>query len=426
MTIDPEPDRDNRGDTTLPVTLADVESAARRIEGQVVRTPSTRSETLSNVLGADVVVKFENLQFTGSYKDRGALNRLLNLTDEERAGGVVAASAGNHAQAVAHHARRLGVAATIVMPEATPFLKVKRTRDLGAAVELKGETVGDSMDHAHLLAEAGLTFVHPFDDPFVIAGAGTVGLELLTDHPALDILAVPVGGGGLISGVSIAARRLRPDIEIIGVQTETYPSMVSALAEGESHCPGGPTMAEGIAVPVAGRLTRRIVAALVDDVVTVSESAIEDGVNLFLEIEKVVSEGAGAAGLAALLEHSDRFAGKKVGVVLTGGNIDSRLLASVILRALVRSGRLSRLRVMVDDRPGTLARLTKVVGDAGGNIIEVIHQRVFADMPIRSTEVELVVETLDRDHAERLMEQLRSAGYRVGLVPLDREPPGAA
>jgi threonine dehydratase len=410
----------------LPVTFDDVAAAADRIGGLVVRTPSTRSETLSNVLGAHVVVKFENLQFTGSYKDRGALNRLLNLTAEERAGGVVAASAGNHAQAVAHHASRLGIAATIVMPETTPFLKVKRTRDLGATVELKGETVGDAMHQAHLLEESGLTFVHPFDDPFVVAGAGTVGLELLADHPDLDSVVVPVGGGGLISGVSIAARRLRPEIEIVGAQTEAYPSMVTALAEGESRCPGGPTMAEGIAVPVAGRINRRIVAALVDDVVTVSEHAIEDGVNLFLEIEKVVSEGAGAAGLAAIQEYPERFAGRKVGVILTGGNIDPRLLASVILRALVRSGRLSRLRVMVDDRPGTLARLTAVVGDAGGNIIEVIHQRVFADMPIRSTEIELVVETLDQGHAAQLMDQLRAAGYRVALVPLDREPPGEA
>jgi threonine dehydratase len=407
----------------LPVAFADIEAAGRRIEGQVVRTPSAVSHTLSEVLGAGVVVKFENLQFTGSYKERGALNRMLNLSPEERACGVVAVSAGNHAQAVAYHASRLGIDATIVMPEATPFIKVARTRDLGATVELKGETISESLEHATSLVEAGRIFLHPFDDPLIIAGAGTVAVEVLADHPDLDALVIPVGGGGLISGCAVAARELRPDIEIVGVQTEGFPSMVTALATGESDCPGGPTMAEGIAVPRAGLLTRRIVEALVDDVVTVSEGAIEDGVNLFLEIEKVVSEGAGAAGLAALQEHPGRFAGKRVGVVLTGGNIDSRLLASVILRALVRSGRLSRMRITVDDRPGTLARLTKVVGDAGGNIVEVVHQRLFADIPIRSTEVELVVETLDRDHAERLMSQLRSAGYHVALVPLDHDPP---
>ncbi len=407
----------------LPVTFADVEAAARRIEGHVVRTPSAVSETLSAVLGATIVVKFENLQFTASYKERGALNRLLNLTDDERAGGVVAVSAGNHAQAVAHHARRLDIAATIVMPEGTPFVKVSRTRDLGATVELKGETLAESMDHARLLVDSGLTFVHPFDDPLIIAGAGTVAVELLTDHPDVDVIAIPVGGGGLISGCAVAVRALRPNVEIIGVQTETYPSMVTAVQEGTSAVPGGPTMAEGIAVAEAGRLTRQFVSELVDGMVTVTEHAIEDGVNLFLEIEKVVSEGAGAAGLAAVQEHADRFSGRTVGVVLTGGNIDSRLLASVIMRALVRSGRLSRLRVTVDDRPGTLARLTKVVGDVGGNIVEVVHQRLFASIPIRSTEVELVVETLDRTHAERLMQQLRAAGYRVALIPLDSPEP---
>jgi threonine dehydratase len=406
-----------------PFSLADVEAAADRIAGQVVRTPSTRSETLSAVLGASVVVKFENLQFTASFKERGALNRLLHLTPEERQAGVVAVSAGNHAQAVAYHARRLGIAATIVMPEATPFVKVARTRDLGATVELKGETIGDALEHVKGLVDAGLVFIHPFDDPLIMAGAGTVALELLADHPDLECLVIPVGGGGLISGCAVAARGVRPDIEIVGVQTAGFPSMVQALQHDERGCPGGPTMAEGIAVPRAGELTRRLVAEFVDDVVVVPEAAIEDGVNLFLEIEKVVSEGAGAAGLAALQEHPARFAGKRVGVVLSGGNIDPRLLASVILRALVRSGRLTRLRVTVDDRPGSLARLTQVVADAGGNIIEVVHQRLFADIPIRSTEIELVVETLDREHADRLMVQLRSVGYRVGEVPLDAEAP---
>jgi threonine dehydratase len=405
----------------LPLAFSDVEAAAERIAAHVVRTPSAVSHTLSEVVGTTVIVKFENLQFTGSYKERGALNRLLMLSEDERAAGVVAVSAGNHAQAVAYHASRLGIDATIVMPEATPFVKVSRTRDLGATIELKGETIAESMEHAVGLVDAGRIFIHPFDDPMVMAGAGTVALELVTDHPEIDMLAIPVGGGGLISGCAVAARHLRPDIEIVGAQTVGFPSMVTALATGESDCPGGPTMAEGIAVPRAGVNTRRVVAALVDEVLTVSESAIEDGVNLFLEIEKVVSEGAGAAGLAVMNEYPARFRGRTVGVVLTGGNIDSRLLASVILRALVRTGRLTRMRVTVDDRPGTLARLTNVVGDAGGNIVEVVHQRLFADIPIRSTEVELVVETLDRAHGERLMEQLRAAGYRVSIVPLDHD-----
>jgi len=401
------------------ITVDDVRAAAVAIEGAVVRTPSAVSQTLSEVLGATVVVKFENLQFTAAYKERGARNRLLHLGEDERSAGVVAVSAGNHAQAVAHHARLLGIPATIVMPEGTPFVKVARTRHLGAAVELYGASLAEAAARAEkLVADEGRTFVHPFDDPLVIAGQGTVALEMLADHPDIDALVVPVGGGGLVGGMAVAAKAIAPHVEVVGVQSELYPSMVAAFHHRDLPC-GGPTMAEGIAVTTVGSLTSAIVAAYVDDVVSVSEHSIEDGVNLFLEIEKVVAEGAGAAGLAALIDYRSRFEGRTVGVVLTGGNIDPRLLASVIMRGLVRSGRLSRMRVALDDRPGALARLTALVADAGGNIVEVFHQRLFADIPIRSAEVELAVETLDRTHAEALVARLSDAGYRVGVVPLD-------
>ena len=406
-----------------PVTLADVEAAARALEGSVVRTPSAVSRTLSELLGATVVVKFENLQFVASFKERGARNRLLQLTPAERAAGVVAVSAGNHAQAVAYHAGLLGVPATIVMPESTPYTKVARTRELGATVELFGDSVSEAMVRGRALMAEGLTFVHPFDDPWVIAGQGTVALELLTDHPELDMVAIPVGGGGLLAGISVVARELCPALELIGVQTEQYPSMRDALQGAPRPVPGGPTMAEGIAVGEAGVLTASLLAAAGAEIVTVSERAIEEAVNLLLEIEKVVSEGAGAAGLAALLDHADRFRGRTVGVVITGGNIDPRMLASIILRGLVHSGRLSRLRVWLDDRPGSLSRLTAAIGQARGNIIEVQHQRLFADNPIRLTEVELTVETMDRAHGTAVVDALKAAGYRVALIPLDSQPP---
>jgi threonine dehydratase len=310
-----------------------------------------------------------------------------------------------------------------VMPETTPYVKVARTQLLGATVEMAGETIAEAMVRGHELVDKGLTFVHPYDDPFVIAGQGTVALELLDDFPDLDTLIVPVGGGGLLAGMAIVAGERRRDLELVGVQTEQYNSMQRSLRGDPFPVPGGPTMAEGIAVTHAGHLTAAILKAHGAQVVTVSEQAIEEGVNLFLEIEKVVSEGAGAAGLAALLDHPDRFRGKKVGVVLTGGNIDPRMLASVIMRGLVHTGRLSRLRVWIDDRPGALSHLTAAIGAARGNIVEVAHQRLFADGPIRLTEVELAVETMDRDHAEAVVEQLRAAGYRVIVAPLDPEPP---
>jgi len=402
------------------LTLADVEAAAAAIAGAVIRTPSAVSQTLSDLLGCTVVIKFENLQFVASFKERGARNKLLSLTDAERAAGVVAVSAGNHAQAVARHARLLGIDATIVMPKTTPYVKVGRTKALGARVVLSGESVAEAMAFGHeLVAREGRTFVHPFDDEHVIAGQGTVGLEVFADHPNLDALVVPVGGGGLLGGISIVAKAKAPGVELIGVQTEAYPSMARALAHDDTPVLGGPTMAEGIAVANAGTLTSALLADAGAEVLTVSERSIEEGVNLFLEIEKVVAEGAGAAGLAAIIQHPDRFAGRTVGVVLTGGNIDPRLLSSVILRGLVHSGRLSRLRVWLDDRPGSLSRLTAVVGEAGGNIIEVQHQRLFAAGPIRTTEVEIAVETMDRDHAAAVLAALDTAGYTVADVPLD-------
>ena len=397
----------------LPVTYADVVAAADRIAGAVERTPSAHSRTLSQVLGCTVVVKFENLQFVAAFKERGALNKLLQLSDGERAKGVVAMSAGNHAQAVAYHASRLGIDATIVMPRHTPFVKVQRTRELGATVVLAGEGLADAEAEACRLAdEEGRTYVHPFDDPAVIAGQGTCALEMLADDPDLDALVVPVGGGGLLAGMAVAARHLKPGIELVGVETERYASMAARVA-GVEPTVGGPTIAEGIAVPRAGLLTGRIIDALVDAVVTVTEDHIEEAMNLLLEIEKVVTEGAGAAGIAALLEHRDRFAGKKVGVVLSGGNVDPRLLASVIMRGLIRNGRLTRLHVEVPDVPGSMGTLTTVLGDVGANIVEILPQRMFMDMSARSAEIEVTVETLDLDHVDRVVAALEAAGYAV-------------
>ena len=402
-------------DQTLPVTWDDVAAAARRIAGEVEHTPSAVSRTLSEVLGCTVVVKFENLQFIASFKERGALNRLLLLDDGDRAKGVVAMSAGNHAQAVAYHATRLGVDATIVMPTNTPFVKVQRTRDLGATVVLAGAGLADAEAEAvRLAADEGRSYVHPFDDAAVIAGQGTCAIEMLEDHPDIDALVVPVGGGGLLAGMAVAARHLAPGVELIGVETERYPSMAAHVAGAEPDC-GGPTIAEGIAVPRAGTLTGRIVAALVDDVLTVTEDHIEEAMNLLLEIEKVVTEGAGATGVAALIEHGKRFAGRTVGVVLTGGNVDPRLLASVIMRGLIRNGRLTRLHIELPDVPGALGTLTTVLGRAGANIVEILHQRMFLDLSARSTQIDVTVETLDLAHVDRVVAALEQAGYTVAL-----------
>ncbi|MEX2269121.1 MAG: threonine ammonia-lyase [Acidimicrobiia bacterium] len=409
--------------TKLPVTVDDVRAAAARIEGGIVRTPCSPSRTLSAITGADVVVKFENVQFTASYKERGALNRLLLLDDAERARGVIASSAGNHAQAIAYHATRLGMPATIVMPETTAFVKVERTTALGATVVQHGANVSESGVHARGIAERdGLVFVHPFDDPIVIAGQGTLALEMLADHPDLEAIIAPVGGGGMLSGISLVARDIAPDVELIGVQAETCPSMVLALA-GEAKPATCETVADGIQVPEAGKITREIVGALADDVITVSEVSIEEAISLYLEIEKTVAEGAGATSLAALLEHGDRFRGRKVGIVLSGGNLDSRVLATVITRSLARTGRLSHLSVDLSDTPGALARLATVIGDHGANIVEIEHRRDLPSLQLRRARLEVTIETRNRAHVDEIIDALEVEGWPVHLEAIAGVPP---
>jgi len=404
--------------TALPVTLADVRAAHARIAPSIVRTPTLYSQTLSKMSGANVWLKFENLQFTAAYKERGALNTLLLMSDEARRKGVIAASAGNHAQGLAYHATRLGIPSTIVMPRSTPTVKVTQTEGHGATVILEGETFDAAYAHARELeAVRGLTFVHPFDEPDVVAGQGTVALEMLEDAPAIDTLAIPIGGGGLLSGCGVAARGLKPDIRLIGIQAELYPSMYATLRGIDMPC-GGDTLAEGIAVKHPGMLTRRMVAALVDDIVLVSERRLEESVSLLLQIEKTVVEGAGAAGLAALLEHPDLFRGRNVGIVLCGGNIDTRLLANVLLRDLARSGRLARLRVRLQDRPGALFNVARIFDEQQVNIIEIYHQRVFTTLPAKGLITDIECETRDAAHLDRLMVALRDGGYEVNMVEL--------
>jgi threonine dehydratase len=403
----------------LPISLADVEAAARAIDGQVIKTPCLRSQTLSDLTGADVWLKFENLQFTAAYKERGALNKLLSLTPEERLRGVIAASAGNHAQGLAYGARRLGIPATIVMPKFTPVVKVQQTEGHGAHVVLHGEKFEDAAAHAHeLAAKRGFVFVHPFDDPLVMAGQGTVGLEMLDAVPDLDTLVVPIGGGGLISGIATVAKARNPNIDVIGVQAELYPSMYAFL-KGESSVCDGDTLAEGIAVKTPGKLTSQVVRALVDDIVLVGERDLESAVAMLLNIEKTVVEGAGAAGLAALLAHPRRFRGTKVGLVLCGGNIDTRLLANVLLRELARSGRLARLRIRLKDRPGQLFEVARIFDQQQVNILEVYHQRVFTNLPAKGLITDIECETRDRGHLDRLVEALRASGYEVRMIELD-------
>jgi threonine dehydratase len=396
----------------LPVSFADIAAAATRIAGAVERTPMRRSKTLSEITGAEVWIKFENLQFTAAYKERGALNKLLLLNEQERRAGVIAMSAGNHAQGVAYHAARLGVPVTIVMPLGTPFVKVEHTRKFGARVLLHGEGVGEAATYAYQVMEReGLTFVHPFDDADVIAGQGTVALEMLEDGPAdLEGLIVPIGGGGLISGIAIAARELRPDMEVYGVQTRMYPGMHGVLRNEDPAC-GGQTIAEGIAVKTVGQITRGIVGALVKEVVLVDEPHLEHSIALLANIEKTIAEGAGAAGLAALLAHRGKFQGKRVGIVLSGGNIDPRLMASVLTRGLVREGRIASLRLIGDDRPGLLAKVSKLIGDMGANIIEVAHNRLALDVPAKGAEFDILVESRDAQHMQEVVDALAEAGY---------------
>ena len=402
-----------------PPTIDDIRAATQRIDGNVVRTPMLVSRTLSEIIGAEVWLKFENLQFTAAYKERGALNKLLQLTPEERARGVIAASAGNHAQAVAYHAKRLGIPAVIVMPESTPTVKVTQTRGHGAEVVLYGRIVDDAFARARELAlENGYVFVHAFDDPQVIAGAGTVGLEMLEDAPDLDTIIVPIGGGGLMSGVSIAARAVKPDIELIGVEAELYPSMKCAI----QHCNmplGGDTLAEGIAVKQPGELTSRILAEYANDVVLVSERDLERAVAMLVGIEKTVVEGAGAAGLAAMLSDRDRYTGKKVATLLCGGNIDTHLLANVLVRDLVRQGRIARLHVAAHDQPGALAAITAKVYEAGVNVLEINHSRIFTSLPAKDTMIEVECEARDPQSIEDVVARLEAAGFRVERASLD-------
>jgi threonine dehydratase len=398
---------------TLPVTLTDVEAAAKAIEDAIVCTPTTLSRTLSEITGARVHLKFENLQFTSSFKERGARNFLLDLPPDTRAAGVVAASAGNHAQGVAYHARLLGITATIVMPADTPFSKITQTEHHGARIVVEGADFAAALETAQRIAsDERLTLVPAFDDPRIIAGQGTVGLEILDAVPEVDVIVVPVGGGGLIAGVATAAKGRRRDVAVIGAQVEGYDGLRRALA-GQTPPAGGTTIAEGIAVTQPGALTTEIARALVDDVLLVSEQTIEEAVALALEIEKTVVEGAGAAGLAAVLAHRERFAGRDVAIVLSGGNIDLRVLASVVLRALARSGRLVRLRIHVADRPGVLATVARSIGDLGGNIVDVAHRRDLPGLALKSAMLDVSIETRDAQHADEIVHALETAGLRV-------------
>jgi threonine dehydratase len=402
----------------IPVTIEDVRAAHARIRDSIVRTPTFISKTLSELTGATVYLKFENLQFTAAYKERGALNTLLQLDDAARAKGVIAASAGNHAQGLAYHAHRLGVPATIVMPTNTPIVKVTQTEGHGAKVVLEGDTFDAAYTHARQLEqECGYTFVHPFDDIRVIAGQGTVALEMLEDVPAIDTFLTPIGGGGLISGMAVVAAAADHPIEVVGVEAELYPSMYNRINGTQYPC-AGDTLAEGIAVKEPGGITAEMVRALVDEIVLVSERSLEQAVSLLLQIEKSVVEGAGAAGLAALLEHPERFKGKTVGVVLCGGNIDTRLLANVLLRDLARSGRLARLRIRLQDQPGALFNVVRIFSEQRVNIIEVYHQRVFTTLPAKGLITDIECEARDRAHLDRLVAALKAADYEVTPVEL--------
>ena len=401
------------------LTLDDVRAAARRIDGAVVKTPMMHSITLSEITGADIWLKFENQQFTAAYKERGALNALLQLTDEQRSRGVIAASAGNHSQGLSYHGRRLGVPVTIVMPETTPSVKVMQTESVGGNVEQFGETFDEAYAHAcQLEVERGLTFVHPFDDPKVAAGQGTVALEMLEQKDDFDCLVVPIGGGGLMSGMATVADALNPKIEMIGVQALLYPSMYSHVTGDAQPC-GGDTLAEGIAVKAPGAFTSQIIGELVDKILLVDEASLEHSVSLLLQIEKTVVEGAGAAGLAAVLSNPEKFAGKTVGLVLCGGNIDTRLLANVLLRDLARSGRLARLRITLQDRPGALFKVMREFDAHNVNIIEIYHQRIFTSLPAKGLITEIECEARDGSQIDRLSDALRDKGYTVELAELD-------
>ncbi|WP_297507619.1 threonine ammonia-lyase [uncultured Caulobacter sp.] len=400
----------------MSLDLAAIQAAAGRLQGQIERTPCRHSKTLSKITGAEVWVKFENLQFTAAYKERGALNKLMLLSEVEKARGVIAASAGNHAQGLAYHGARLGVPVTIVMPKTTPFVKVQHTRDFGATVIIEGETYDDANAHARKLRdEQGLTFVHPFDDYDIMAGQGTIALEMLEDAPDLEVLPVPIGGGGLISGVATAAKALKPDIRVVGCEPAMYPSFTARMRGVAAHC-GGQTIAEGVAVKQVGDLTYGVVRPLIDDVLLLEEPHLEQAVSLYCNVEKTIAEGAGAASLAALLAYPERFRGKKCGLILCGGNIDTRLLASVLTRELVRAQRLASLRIIGDDRPGLLSTVAHVIGAMGANIIEVNHNRLALDVPAKGAEFDITIETRDAQHTQEVMDALRESGYPPRVV----------
>ena len=409
----------------MSVTFADITAAAQRLHGQIERTPCTHSRVLSRITGAEVWLKFENFQFTASFKERGAFNKLSALSEAERAAGVVAVSAGNHAQGVAYHATRLGIKSIIVMPENTPFTKVRNTRELGGEVILKGETLADAAEfmQAEYIAKRGMTLVHPYDDALIVAGQGTVALEMLEDAPEIDTLVVPIGGGGLISGMAIAAHGINPDVQVIGVESAGYPSAYAALQNDLSLVTGGATIAEGIAVKYIGQLPLEIIREHVADLMRVEESAIERAIGLLANVEKVVAEGAGAAGLAALLTDPARFKGRKIGLVICGGNIDTRLFASVLMRQLVHEQRLISLSIEIEDRPGFLARVAGRIGESGGNIIQVHHERLHAGTHAKRATLEALVEAQDEAHAAVIAADLSAAGFIVrrgsGSVEMD-------
>jgi len=397
----------------IAVTIADIRAAREVLQGNVLRTPMIAAPKLSDRCGAEVFIKYENLQATGSFKDRGALVKLMSLSDEQRARGVITMSAGNHAQAVAYHARRLSIPATIIMPVGTPFVKVGNTEALGARVILTGETLSDARGETERLADQeGLTMVHPYDDPLIIAGQGTVGLEILEDQPDLDCVVVPIGGGGLISGTAIALKNARPDIEVIGVEVESYPSMHYAM-RNETPVFGGATLAEGIAVKAPGEYTKPIVRAHVSEIMLVPEDAIEKAICAYATDQKTMAEGAGAAGLAALMVQPSRFAGRKIGLVLCGGNIDPRILASVMVRGLERDGKILSVRIIISDQPGVLAQITGCFGEQKANILEVTHRRMFLNIPVKGAILDIVAEVKDRAHGERLLAKVKELGYEL-------------
>ena len=396
----------------MQISVTDIEAARRTIAGHVLRTPMLPAPPLSALTGSEVYVKYENLQVTNSFKERGACVKLAALSAEERRRGVICMSAGNHAQAVAYHARRLSIPATIVMPVTTPFVKVKATEALGSTVVLWGETVTDAQTRAEAIAaQQNLVWVHPYDDPHIIAGHGTIALEMLEEVPGLDVLVIPIGGGGLIAGNAIAARARKPSIEIIGAECALFPSMWNAIHRGSKPC-GGATLAEGIAVSNVGKLTLPIVRELVGDIILAEEALIERAVNAFLTLQKTMAEGAGAAGLAAMLAEPKRFAGRKVGLVLCGGNIDPRMLASIMVRELERENRIVSFRLIIPDRPGVLGQIASRLGELGANILGVEHHRLFLDVPAKGAKLDITMETRDAAHAEQILRALTADGYQ--------------